>query len=130
MDTVYICHLPVFGPDEMWQLYFSRTKYGKGDQIRQPYSAIFCPPGRNMAAVFCPDQIRQPYSVRPDRIWQDRIFPDRPVTLKMVPPKIGPMGPNIILKLVPRTNFNIIFGPPGPNIILKLVLPCVKRSPP
>ena len=66
----------VFGPDEMCQLYFARTKYGKGDQIRQPYSAIFGPPGRNMAAVFCPDQIRQPYSVRGDRIWQDRIFPD------------------------------------------------------
>ena len=39
----------------------------------------------------------------------------RPVTVKLVPPKSGPMGPNIISELVPQTKYNMLTGPRGTN---------------
>ena len=37
------------------------------------------------------------------------------VTVKLVPPKSGPMGPNIISELVPQTKYNMLTGPRGTN---------------
>ena len=40
---------------------------------------------------------------------------ERPVTVKLVPPKSGPMGPNIISELVPLTKYNMLTGPRRTN---------------
>ncbi len=41
-------------------------------------AAVFGPGGQNMAIIFCPDQILQPYLVPEDKIWQDKLLHDMP----------------------------------------------------
>jgi len=52
------------------------------------------------------------------------------VTVKLVPPKSSPPGPNIILYLVRGTKFNIISGPPRTNLNITHGPPLMYAVPP
>ena len=55
---------------------------------------------------------------------------NRPVTPKSVPPKIGPAGPILAEKLVPRTIFAAKIGPAGLILAAKIGPPLPKSVPP